>query len=137
MERLTECVGYHNGKPIYKTKIDMRKMGSVDKLKEALGAYEDAEENGELVRISKEDGASPIQQFLEQVYHCKIGQRVYELFRFLGEGSWEVDEHVLNLEDLGKLESTVFVSEEVAKAEANRRNKENNDELMAESEREV
>lgn len=49
MERLTECVGFQNDKPIYKTKIDMRKVGSVDKLKNALGKYEDAEEFGSLV----------------------------------------------------------------------------------------
>lgn len=41
MERLTTCVGYQNGNPIYKTNIDMRRIGSVDKLKNALGHYED------------------------------------------------------------------------------------------------
>lgn len=44
MERLTICVGYQNGNPIYKTNIDMRRIGAVDKLKNALGKYEDAEE---------------------------------------------------------------------------------------------
>ncbi len=60
MERLTECVGFQNGKPIFKTKIDMRKMGAVDKLKNALGAYEDLEEQGKLIKLP-----------------CKVGDRVY------------------------------------------------------------
>lgn len=48
MERLTKCVGIANGKPIYTTTIDMRKKGSVDKLKNALGKYEDLDERGML-----------------------------------------------------------------------------------------
>lgn len=44
MDRLTRCVGYQNGNPIYKTNIDMRRIGAVDKLKNALGKYEDAKE---------------------------------------------------------------------------------------------
>lgn len=44
MERLTKCVGIVNGKPIYTSNIDMRKKGSVDKLINALGKYEDLEE---------------------------------------------------------------------------------------------
>lgn len=51
MERLTECVGFRNDKPIYKTKIDMRKIGAMDKLKEALGEYEDLEEQGLLLKL--------------------------------------------------------------------------------------
>lgn len=51
MERLTECVGYQNGTPIYKTKIDMRKQQAVDKLKDALGGYEDLEEQGRLLKL--------------------------------------------------------------------------------------
>lgn len=60
MDRLTECVGYHNDKPIYKTKIDMRKIGAVDILKNKLGAYEDAEENNLLYK-----------------FPCKVGTIVY------------------------------------------------------------
>lgn len=41
MERLTRCIGFQNDNPIYKTNIDMRRMGAVDKLKNALGHYED------------------------------------------------------------------------------------------------
>lgn len=51
MERLTRCVGYQNGNPIYKTNIDMRCIGAVDKLKNALGKYEDLEEQGLLLRL--------------------------------------------------------------------------------------
>ena len=51
MDRLTRCVGYQNGNPIYKTNIDMRCIGAVDKLKNALGKYEDLEEQGLLLRL--------------------------------------------------------------------------------------
>lgn len=51
MDRLTRCVGYQNGNPIYKTNIDMRRIGAVDKLKNALGKYEDAEDQGLLLRL--------------------------------------------------------------------------------------
>ena len=62
MERLTRCVGYQNGNPIYKTNIDMRRIGAVDKLKNALGKYEDAEEQGLLLRLP-----------------CKVGSTVYHI----------------------------------------------------------
>lgn len=64
MERLTKCVGYQNGKPIYATNIDMRCMGAVDKLKYALGAYEDKEEQGLLIFLP-----------------CKVGDTVYFISR--------------------------------------------------------
>lgn len=51
MNRLTECVGFQNNIPIYKTNIDMRRMGSADKLKNALGRYEDLEEQGLLLKL--------------------------------------------------------------------------------------
>lgn len=60
MERLTRCVGFQNDNPIYKTNIDMRKIGSVDELKNALGHYEDLEEQGLLLKLP-----------------CKVGDTVY------------------------------------------------------------
>lgn len=51
MKRLTRCVGFRNDTPIYKTNIDMRKIGAVDKLKNALGYYEDLEEQGLLLKL--------------------------------------------------------------------------------------
>ena len=62
MERLTKCVGYQNDNPIYKTNLDMRRMGSVDKLKNALGHYEDLEEQGLLLRLP-----------------CKVGDTIYHI----------------------------------------------------------
>ena len=62
MERLTRCVGYQNGNPIYKTNIDMRRIGAVDELKNALGKYEDLEEQGLLLRLP-----------------CKVGDTVFKL----------------------------------------------------------
>lgn len=61
MERLTRCVGFQNDKPIYKTNIDMRKIGSVDELKNALGHYEDLEERGLLLKLP-----------------CKVGDMVWD-----------------------------------------------------------
>ena len=61
MERLTRCVGFQNDKPIYKTNIDMRKIGSVDELKNALGHYEDLEEQGLLLKLP-----------------CKVGDMVWD-----------------------------------------------------------
>lgn len=65
MERLTRCVGYQNGNPIYKTNIDMRRIGAVDELKNALGKYEDLEEQGLLLRLP-----------------CKVGDTLY----YISEG---------------------------------------------------
>ena len=62
MDRLTRCVGYQNENPIYKTNIDMRCIGAVDKLKNALGKYEDLEEQGLLLRLP-----------------CKVGDTIYEV----------------------------------------------------------
>ena len=114
MERLTECVGYHNNKPIYKTKIDMRKIGAVDIFKNRLGNYEDAEEQGLLLRLP-----------------CKVGDTVYcirticdgkdtkeitdfKVLRFdIGKHILMVNEytHTLNIADIGK---TVFLTREEA-----------------------
>lgn len=79
MERLTRCVGYQNGNPIYKANIDMRCMGAVDKLKNALGKYEDLEEQGLLLRLP-----------------CKVGDTVYciyERYTKCSESNQEFDEY--------------------------------------------
>lgn len=114
MERLTECVGYHNNKPIYMTKIDMRKLGSVDKLKNKLGEYEDLEEQGKLIKLP-----------------CKLGDTVYcirticdgkdtkeitdfKVLRFdIGKHILMVNEytHTLNIADIGNF---VFLTREEA-----------------------
>lgn len=59
-----------------------------------------------------------INEFLRASYGLEIGQRVYEVYD-LGEGTgllevWEIDEHVLKLEDLEKLGDTVFARREDA-----------------------
>lgn len=51
---------------------------------------------------------------------CDIGQRVYEVYRFLGEGAWEVDVHKIRLEDLTNIGKTVFLTREEADAELRR-----------------
>lgn len=79
MERLTRCVGFQNDKPIYKTNIDMRKIGSVDELKNALGHYEDLEEQGLLLKLP-----------------CKVGDTVYAYCSEFGILPYVVDCIVIN-----------------------------------------
>lgn len=38
----------------------------------------------------------------------KPGDRVYEIYRFCGEGAWEVDVHQFRLEDIPRMGRTVF-----------------------------
>lgn len=64
---------------------------------ERLGAYEDLEEDGKLIKLP-----------------CEIGHRVYEIYRFLDEGAWEIEEHKIRLEDLDKIGKTVFLTREEA-----------------------
>lgn len=47
---------------------------------------------------------------------CAIGHRVYEIYRFLDEGAWEIEEHRIRLEDLDKIGKTVFLTREEAEA---------------------
>lgn len=45
----------------------------------------------------------------------KPGDRAYEIYRFCGEGAWEVDVHQLRLEDIPRMGRTVFTTMEDAK----------------------
>lgn len=45
---------------------------------------------------------------------CDIGQSVYEIYRFLDEGAWEIEVHNIRLEDLDKFGKTVFLTREEA-----------------------
>ncbi len=56
---------------------------------------------------------------------CDIGSRVYEVYQFLGEGAWEIEEHKIRLEDLEKIGKTVFLTRGEAEAVIKTR-KENN-----------
>lgn len=42
------------------------------------------------------------------------GSLVYEPYRFMGEGAWEIDVHKIRLEDLEKIDKTVFLTREEA-----------------------
>lgn len=70
MERLTRCVGFQNGKPVYATNIDMRRSGAVDKLKNALADYEDKEEQGLLFlcHVSPETHYIGLKQMKGRIY---------------------------------------------------------------------
>ena len=45
----------------------------------------------------------------------KPGDRAHEIYRFCGEGAWEVDVHQLRLEDIPRMGRTVFTTMEDAK----------------------
>ena len=55
---------------------------------------------------------------------CEIGSRVYEIYQFLGEGAWEIEEHKIRLEDLEKVGKTVFLTREEAETALEQRRKE-------------
>ena len=121
MERLTRCVGYQNGNPIYKTNIDMRCIGSVDKLKNALGKYEDLEEQGRLVKLPCKVGDTLYSALGEKVlksevisvkYHCEAenhGVFIRERI-IIDTDDFETE---INFSDIGK---TVFFTQAEAEA---------------------
>lgn len=76
-----------------------------EKLAKKLKTYEDAEDKGTLLRLP-----------------CKVGEKVYEPYRFFGEGAWEIDEHYIKLEDLPKIGKTVFLTREEAEMAIERNN---------------
>lgn len=69
------------------------------KIIEKLKEYEDLDEQGKLLRL-------PV----------PIENLVYEPYRFLGEGAWEIDVRNIRLEDLDKIGKTVFLTRDEAEA---------------------
>ena len=69
------------------------------KLVSQLKEYKELEEQGRLLELP-----------------CAVGSRVYELYQFMGEGPWEIDVHIIRLEDLEKIGKTVFLTPEEAEA---------------------
>lgn len=47
---------------------------------------------------------------------CAVGSTVYKIYRFLGEGAWEIEEHKIRIEDLQLIGETVFLTREEAEA---------------------
>ena len=101
-DRKDECFIPGNKNPIEKVEYvhedgrwesDEYKGKAVDKLAE----YEDLEEQGKLLKLP-----------------CKIGQRVYMIYQFCGEGAWEIEEHKIILEDLENIGKTVFLTRQEA-----------------------
>ncbi|MCI8585534.1 MAG: hypothetical protein HFI92_06485 [Lachnospiraceae bacterium] len=88
MERLT-----YSGTKEAKPDVTIRQM--LNRLTE----YEDLEEKGKLLRLP-----------------CAIGDKVYMIYQFLGEGAWEIEEHRIRLEDLQLIGKTVFLTREEAEA---------------------
>lgn len=64
-----------------------------------LSDLEDLEEQGRLLKL-------PV----------PVGSLVYEPYRFMGEGAWEIGVHKIRLEDLDKIEKSVFLTREEAEA---------------------
>lgn len=52
----------------------------------------------------------------------KPGDRVYEIYRFCGEGAWEVDVHQFRLEDISRMGRTVSTSMKEAENAIERKN---------------
>lgn len=101
-DRKDECFIPGNKNPIEKVEYvhedgrwesEEYKGKAVDKLAE----YEDLEEQGKLLKLP-----------------CKIGQRVYMIYQFCGEGAWEIEEHKIKLEDLENIGKTVFLTRQEA-----------------------
>lgn len=109
MERLTKselvngfpvCYPQNNtGLPEY-----VMKENPYREIVEKLKNYEDFEEHGRLLKLP-----------------CDIGQRVYEIYRFLDYGAWEIDVHEVRLEDLDKIGRTVFLTRKEAEAAVKKR----------------
>ena len=76
-----------------------RNLWAMADLHTRLKRYEDLQEQGRLLELP-----------------CDIGQRVYEIYQFMGEGAWEIDEHKIRLEDLENIGKTVFLTKEAAEA---------------------
>lgn len=55
--------------------------------------WKEAEEQGKLLKLP-----------------CEIGQKVYMIYQFCGEGAWEIEEHKIKLEDLENIGKTIFLT---------------------------
>ncbi len=86
MERLT-----YNGTKEAKPDVTIKQMLN------RLAEYEELEEQGRLLRLP-----------------CAVGDTVYMIYQFLGEGEWEIEEHKIRLEELQLVGKTVFLTREEA-----------------------
>lgn len=66
---------------------------------EKLAEYEDLEEQGKLLKLL-----------------VPVGSLVYEPYKFMGDGGYEIDVHKIRLEDLDKIGRTVFLTREEAES---------------------
>ena len=66
------------------------------------------EELDKVLKIAREIPKIPDERIVVLPEGMKTGSRVYEIFRFLDEGSWEIDVHNFRLEDIPKWGKTVF-----------------------------
>lgn len=125
MERLTRCVGYLNENKIYKTNIDMRRIGAVDELKNALGKYEDLEEQGLLLRLPCKVGDTIYEVSYENrefvIKEHIVKEFIYRAYRFPRiEIYCENENGFLACNNIGKLDECLFLT----KAEAEQKLKE-------------
>ena len=114
MERLTRCVGYQNGNPIYKTNIDMRRIGAVDELKNALGKYEDLEEQGLLLRLPCKVGDTVFK--LKKHNYCPVGicRKDISCSECRANTPFGIAEGKFMLKELKEIGKTVFLTQEEA-----------------------
>lgn len=78
---------------------DIKNIQNAIKAIKEFEEYKNLEKQGKLLRL-------PI----------PVGSLVYEPYRFLGEGAWEIDVHKIRLEDLEKIGKTVFLTRKEAEA---------------------
>lgn len=92
---------------------------------EEMGYSWQVEELDKILKIAKKIPAISDERIIILPEEIRVGSRVYEIYRFMDEGAWEVDVHRFRLEDIPKMGKMVFTTMENAeKAIKARRNKE-------------
>lgn len=85
-----------------------------EKHPEGAGHHWQIEELDKVLKIVRNIPEIPDERIVVLPEGVKPGTRVYEIYRFLGKGAWEVDVHQFRLEDIPKMGKTVFTSMEQA-----------------------
>lgn len=81
---------------------------------EEMGYSWQVEELDKILKIAKKIPAISDERIIILPEEIRVGSRVYEIYRFMDEGAWEVDVHRFRLEDIPKMGKTVFTTMEDA-----------------------
>lgn len=85
-----------------------------EKHPEGAGHHWQIEELDKVLKIVRNIPEIPDERIVVLPEGVKPGSRVYEIFRFMDEGGWEIDVHNFRLEDIPKWGKTVFGTREEA-----------------------